>query len=248
VYRYGAPGPASMRLHVRYALCLSALLLGLAAGLYKVHFPPGPIADEAAYVMMAQSLWHDHDLAYDERDLARAYRIWDQGPNGLILSTADGGRTMHFAKPFVYSLAALPFYLVFKAEGFVLFNMALFLAMLWAAWWFFRREGGEHPGFGFFLGGFFFGSAAFVYVFWMQPEVFNMACVFFALLAWHALRRRESFGGRELAGLLLMAAAGLLLAAAAASGSRGCAPSLPPRRWWPRRSSPSSSWPRSRSG
>jgi hypothetical protein len=202
-----------MRAPVLYALCLSLLLLGLSAGVYKVHFPPGPIADEAAYVMMTQSLWQDHDLAYDGRDLERAYRLWDQGPNGLILSTADGGRTMHFAKPFVYSLAALPFYLAGGAQGFVVFNMALFLAMLWAAWWFFRREGADGH-LGLFLGGFFFASAAFVYVFWMQPEVFNMACVFFPLLIWQVLRRREIFRGRD---LLLLAVAGALLAAAAAS-------------------------------
>jgi hypothetical protein len=209
------------------ALCLSVLLLGLAAGIYKVHFPPGPIADEAAYVLMTQSLWHDHDLTFESPDLLRAYRLWDQGPNGLILTTTDGGRTMHYGKPFVYSLAALPFYLVWKAQGFVVFNMALFLAMLWSAWWFLRREGavgglssGFGPGLGhglgpgLFLGGFFFASAAFVYVFWTQPEVFNMACVFFPLLIWQVVRRRAVFRDRDLA---LLAVAGALLAAAAAS-------------------------------
>jgi hypothetical protein len=228
-----------MRAPILSALCLSVLLLGLAAGIYKVHFPPGPIADEAAYVMMTQSLWHDHDLRYESADLLRAYRLWDQGPRGLILSTTDGGRTMHYGKPFVYSLAALPFYLAFKAQGFVVFNMALFLAMLWAAWWFFRREAaGTHLG--LLLGGFFFASAAFVYVFWMQPEVFNMACVFFALLLWQALRRREVFRRRDLA---LLALAGALLAAAAASKENLAIFALPiaidllwPRRW--RRSRP----------
>ena len=61
-------------------IAISILLLGLAGGIYKVHFPPGPIGDEPAYVMMAESLWHDHDLAYDHRDLLRGYRLWDQGP------------------------------------------------------------------------------------------------------------------------------------------------------------------------
>src|SRR5688572_23532834 len=114
-----------MRLRSVPALCLAVLLLGLAGTLYKVHFPPGPIADEAAYVMMAQSLWHDRDLAYEHGDLQRAYQIWDQGPNGLILFTTDGGRTMHYGKPFVYSLAALPFYGLFGVQGLVVFNMAL---------------------------------------------------------------------------------------------------------------------------
>jgi hypothetical protein len=200
-----------MRARTLPAVCLSLLLLGLAATIYKVHFPPGPIADEPAYVMMAQSLWHDHDLSYDRRDLDRAYRIWDQGPNGLILSTRDGGKTLRYGKPFVYPLASVPFYAVFGVQGLVIFNMALFLAMLWAAWWFWRDESGHV---GLFLGGFFFASAAFSYVFWMQPEVFDMACAFFPLLIWQVVRRRVTWDWRDYAGL---AAAGLLLAAGVAS-------------------------------
>jgi hypothetical protein len=205
VYVYGLT-----RMHSRTltAACLALLLLGLSWTLYKVHFPPGPIADEAAYVMIGQSLWHDRDLAYDNRDLARAYRTWDQGPNGVILFTKDGGKTMYFGKPFVYSLAALPFYALFGVQGFVVFNMALFLLMLAGAWWFWKGESGQV---GLFLGGFFFASAAFVYVFWMQPEVFNMACVFFPLLAWLHLRRLPQWRGRD---YWLLAGAGALLAAA----------------------------------
>lgn len=226
-----------MRARTLHAACLSVLALGLAGTLYKVHFPPGPIADEAAYVMMTQSLWHDHDLTYESQDLLRAYRIWDQGPNGLILSTTDGGKTMHYAKPFVYSLAAVPFYVLLGVQGLVVFNMALFLSMVWAAWWFWRREAGHV---GLFLGGFFFASAAFSYVFWMQPEVFDMACVFFPLLIWLALRRRDGVSpppparpamkwwdqGRRREDVL-MALAGLLLAAAAFSKLPAAALALP---------------------
>ncbi len=200
-----------MRARTLPAVCLAVLLLGLAATIYKVHFPPGPIADEPAYVMMTQSLWHDHDLRYDRRDLERAYRIWDQGPNGLILATQDSGKTMHYGKPFVYPLAAVPFYAVFGVQGLVVLNMALFLAMLGAAWWFWRRESGHV---GLYLGGFFFASVAFCYVFWMQPEVFDMACAFFPLLIWQVVRRRPLWSWRE---HVLLVVAGLLLVAGFAS-------------------------------
>jgi hypothetical protein len=196
-----------MRASILPAVCVSVLLLGLAGTIYKLHFPPGPIADEPAYVMMTQSLWHDHDLSYDARDLERAYRIWDQGPNGLILSTPDGGKTLRYGKPFVYPLAAVPFYAAFGVQGMLVFNMALFLAMLWGAWWFWRRESGHV---GLYLAGFFFASAAFCYVFWLQPEVFDMACVFFPLLIWQVVRRRQVWSWREPA---LLAVAGLVLAA-----------------------------------
>ena len=197
-----------MRLRSVHALSLGLLLLGLSATLYKVHFPPGPIADEAAYVMMTQSLWHDRDLAYDHRDLLRAYQVWDQGPYGVILFTRDGGRSMHYGKPYVYSAAALPFYALFGVQGHLVFNMALWLAMVAGAVWYLRGEPGHV---GLWVGGFFFASAAFVYVFWMQPEVFNMACLFFPLLLWQTLRRRVEWRRLD---YWLLAGAGALLAAA----------------------------------
>lgn len=197
-------------------VALSLLLVGLAGSLYRIHFPPGPVADEAAYVMIAQSLWHDRDLQYTEADLARAYQLWDQGPYGMILMTRDGGETMYYGKPYVYSLSALPFYALFGAQGLMIWNMVLFLAMFWASWWWFvvrpERLGRERPpGITLLLGGFFFASVAAAYVFWMQPEVFNMAAVFFVLLAWQWVRSRESWGWRE---LLALVAAGCLIAAA----------------------------------
>lgn len=197
-----------MRLRTIHAVCLSLVLLGLSWTIYKIHFPPGPVADEAAYVMMTQSLWHERDLSYDHRDLLRAYRIWDQGPYGVILFTRDGGRSMYYGKPFAYSLAAVPFYALLGVQGLVVFNMALYLAMFFAACWFFR----DQPGYvALFLAGFFFASVAFSYVFWMQPEVFNMACVFFPLLLWQVLRKKEVWERRD---YWLLAGAGALLAAA----------------------------------
>ncbi|HEX2254062.1 MAG TPA: hypothetical protein VHQ65_12400 [Thermoanaerobaculia bacterium] len=226
-----------MRLRPLHVACLALVLLGLAGTVYKVHFPPGPMADEAAYALMAESLWHDRDLQFDRRDLERAYNLWDQGPHGIILFTRDGGETMFFGKPFVYSAVALPLVLLFGTQGFLVLNMALYLAMLAAAWVLFHRrreemdapalpeEGGgraaagarpagPHLGngaAGLFLAGFFFASAAFVYVFWIHPEVFNMACVFFPLAAWAWLRGRPRWGRWEY--LALVVAGGLLAAA-----------------------------------
>jgi len=200
--------PLPQRLRLVHGVCISLALLGLAGTLYKIHFPPGPVADEATYVMMTQSLWHDHDLRYTPEDLRRAYHVWDQGPYGVILSSPDGGETVHYSKPYLYSLVALPFYAVFGAQGLMILNMGLFLAMVWTAWWLFRDHKGHV---GLFLTGFFFASAAFVYVFWLQPEVFTMAAVFFALAAWQWTRQRERWGWLE---YLLIAGAGVLMAAA----------------------------------
>jgi len=220
-----------MRFRPLVFVCLALLLLGLAGTLYKVHFPPGPVGDEAAYVLIAGSLWHDHDLNYDQRDLDRAYDTWDQGPYGLILFTRDGGETTYFGKPFVYSALAVPFYALLGAQGLMVFNMLLYVAMFGTAWWLLARRAPElapQPGAavadpapagpfcldglgGLFLGGFFFASASFVYVFWMQPEVFNMACTFFPLAVWAVLRGKATWTWKHHAGL---AFAALCLAAA----------------------------------
>src|SRR6185436_9134063 len=71
----------------------------------------------------------------------------------------------------------------------------------------FREETGAV---GLFLGGFFFASVAFGYVFRGSPEVVLMGCVFFALLLWRRARTAARTGTRT--GRLAMA--GALLAAA----------------------------------
>jgi len=196
------------------AVCLSLVLLGLAAGLYKLRVPPGPVGEEATQVLMAASLWHERDLAFDHRDLLRAYRIWDHGPAGLALRSADGGRSMRYGEPFLYALAALPFYGVLGPQGLLVFNMALWLAMLAAAraLWRGGEAGAENGAAGLFLAGGFFASASFAYVFRLEPEAFAMAGAFLPLAAWLHLRRRPAWRDRD---LWLLAGAGALLAAAA---------------------------------
>jgi len=192
-------------------VCLALLLLALAWELAGRRGPL-PVGDEATPVMMVQSLWHDHDVAFREADLARATRVWDGGPAGLTLFTNDAGQTLRYGRPLAYPLAALPFYAVFGLRGIALFNMALFLAMAGTALWLFREETGGLSGWG--VSGFFFASAAFAYAFRMEPEVFLMACAFFPLLVWRHLRSLPEWRRKHLAALVL---AGALVGAALTS-------------------------------
>ena len=201
-----------MRLRPLLLLC-PALLLFLAAWTLAGLRAPLPAGDEPTSVMMVQSLWHDHDLAYREADLDRAERIWEGGPAGLTLFTDDGGKTLRYGHPLAYPLAALPFYALLGLSGIALFNMALFLAMAGAALWIAGEDGDVSP---LLLAGFFFASAAFAYAFRMEPAVFLMACVFFPLLAWRRLRALDRWGRGPLA---LLAASGLLLGALLTSNS-----------------------------
>lgn len=182
-----------MRPRTLALLCLALSLLGLAAATFELRLSPVPVGDETTHVLMAQSLWEDGDLLYEPPDLRRAYRTWNEGPAGLTLLTADGGGTVRYAEPIPWALAAAPAWALLGAAGLPVLNMALFLGMLASAAWLFQEP---RP---MFLGGFFFASASFGYVFRGSPEVFLMACAFFALLLW---RRQQP------------AAAGALLAAA----------------------------------
>jgi hypothetical protein len=184
-------------------LCLCVALLGLAGASLRLRLDPLPVGDEATHVLMARSLWEEHDLVFDGRDLEQGYRIWHGGPAGVTLLTPDGGKSLVFAEPVAWALAAVPAWALFGAAGLPVLNMALFLAMLGAAAWLFREETGAT---GLFLGGFFFASAAFGYVFRGSPEVFLMGCVFFALVLWRRARTGTRTGRLALAGALLAAA------------------------------------------
>jgi len=69
---------------------------------------PGQVGDEATYLMQAQSLAWDFDLRYSRRDYDRFVAQWGTKPDGLILQSGDGGRTLVYAKPASYALWISP--------------------------------------------------------------------------------------------------------------------------------------------
>lgn len=201
---------------------LALLLLGLAAGLGTSAVPRG---DEATYLSMVMSLRHDHDLRFGPEDLQRAFRIWPDGPRGVVLVSDDGGRTVYYDRPLLYPLAALPAYLLLGPRGLAVSNMLLYLLMVTVAWHSLERnqpggEAGNQPGGGkgdkpgggegdkpggaagaLLLGGFFFATAAFTRVFHGEPAVWTMTALFLALALWRRIRRRP--GGQELTALAM---------------------------------------------
>jgi hypothetical protein len=152
----------------------------------KPGLPPNLKADEPAYYLMALSLAHDGDLRLETRDVERASREYPYGKVGnVIVMTDDGWRTVYFSKPYLYSLFAAPFARLFGANGLVFFNMLLLLAMVWMGAFQLARfnPGGIAV---LFAAGYFLLSCGFAYVFWLHPEVFNMAAVAAAFfLCWY---------------------------------------------------------------
>ena len=70
---------------------------------------PGLVGDEATYLMQAQSLAWDFDVRYSRQDYDRFVAQWGAKPDGLILQSGDGGRTLVYAKPASYALWIAPF-------------------------------------------------------------------------------------------------------------------------------------------
>lgn len=166
---------------------LSAFLLLFPLALGRPGAPTHLKADEAAYYGMALSLGHDGDLRFSTADVDRFFVDFPYQPvNNLILMSADGWRTVSYAKPFVYSLFAAPFVRVGGAHGMLVFNTLLLVAMIWMGALYLRRYNDAGIA-ALFASGFFVLSVGFVYVYWLQPEVFNMAAICAAL--WLGLPR-----------------------------------------------------------
>lgn len=169
---------------VRLALVsLSLFLLLLPLALGKPGLPTHLKADESAYYLMAMSLARDGDLQVEVRDIDRLFQEFPYQPvNNLILMTRDGWNTVFYGKPYIYSLLAAPFAGLFGADGLFFFNMLLTVAMIWMGASYLTRFNPDGTA-ALYSSGFFLLSAGFSYIFWIQPEVFNMAavaaCLFF---------------------------------------------------------------------
>ncbi len=181
---------------------LSLFLLAVPLTIGKPGQPATLKADEPAYYLMALSLARDLDLSYEPADGDRLLEEFPFTSTGnLILMTSDGWQTVHYGKPLAYPLFGAPFAALWGANGLLFFNMALFVAMLWLAAMFLARRASPAVAAAFACG-LLLLSACSRYVFWLQPEVFNMFGVFGALY-WGFENRRRAWWLTALSGVLL---------------------------------------------
>jgi len=162
-------------------------------------------ADGATYHAMAWSLAEDGDLRYEARDIFRVRRELPSGPQGIFLKRASGGLIgdraagfpwlrrvgekeprIYFAKAFLYPLAAAPFVKLFGTRGLLITNALCLCLAIALAYSELRRHAspGRALAAALLL---FLGTVAPLYLIWPQPELFNLALVAAALVAW----RRE---------------------------------------------------------
>ncbi len=164
--------------------CLSLLLLLYPLAAPSRGLPVTLKADEPAYYLAALSVARDGDLLCRTEDTRRLFDAFPHLPvENLILMSTDGWATVYFGKPVIYSVLAAPLAAAFEARGMVLFNMILFVGMIWMGYFHLRRSVPRALA-AFYSISFFFVSLAFVYVFWIHPEVLSMfsvmACLYFA--------------------------------------------------------------------
>jgi hypothetical protein len=180
---------------------VSALLVAIAS---RAHIPQF-WADGATYHAMAWSLAEDGDLRYEARDIFRVRRELPSGPQGIFLKRASGGLTVdrqagfpwlrrvgekepriYYAKAFLYPLAAAPLVKLFGTRGLLIANALCLSLAIVLAYAELRRQAapGRAVAAALLL---FLGTVAPLYLIWPQPELFNLALVAAALVAW----RRE---------------------------------------------------------
>ncbi len=158
-------------------ICLALFLFTLSVTVFKPGMPPTLKADEPAYFLSALSLAHDGDLICEDQDYRRLEHTYPWLPvENLILMSDDGWKTVLFGKPYLYPLLAAPLAVFFGANGLIALNALLFVAMIWMGAVYLERFNSSRLALLFSLG-FFFLSPTFAYVFWLQPEIFNMASV-----------------------------------------------------------------------
>ncbi|HEY2934275.1 MAG TPA: glycosyltransferase family 87 protein [Acidobacteriota bacterium] len=161
-------------------LCAAVLALCLVSPLWR-------LGDSSDYILTTESLWYDHDLEYSGGDLARHLKLKPptlDTPAGLETPTGkDGKKYLGMWHSFYYSLAAVPFYLLFRYRGFYLFNGFLFCLMTLCLYRHLRRSNETSPAWSWSLLAVGF-SASWSYIIWMHPEVFYMALMGFFIFFW----------------------------------------------------------------
>ncbi len=189
---------------------LLAATLAAAATLDRRDWPSF-VGDEATYLMEAQSLAWDFDLEYTRKDHDRFVEQWGRPPEGLILQSVDGGKTLVYGKPAAYPLFIAPFVRLSPTRGAAVANaLLLALASVMAGRALQRRIGDVAP---LWVAAWVFASVTFAYVFWVHSDLFLMCLVAIAL-ALISEKRHWLAAGALLAIVMLSRPlyAGLLLA------------------------------------
>jgi hypothetical protein len=94
--------------------------------------------DVSTYYMEIDSIVHDLNIKYEEKDIERAIsNRFDDLPAGLIL-VKNGKGDLFYGKEFTYPLTASPFFLMLGRNGIIFFNSIMFFVMIYLGYRYLR--------------------------------------------------------------------------------------------------------------
>ena len=142
----------------------------------------GFFGDAATYYTLGHSLAADFDFEYQRDDLARVWKEYPTGPEGLFLKRGHDAR-LYFAKAYIYPLFAAPFIVLFGTNGFFVLHAVLMTACFLCAYSFLCAR--SHPVAALlFACAFLFVSLVPVYFVQLAPDFFIFALVLFGYYFW----------------------------------------------------------------
>lgn len=148
---------------------------------FSISAPVHRWADASTYYMQISSISNDFDIVYGPEDIHRALNNkFDDLPAGLILIKTNEGQ-YYYGKEFSFALFTVPFFLLLNNHGILLLNALMFWSMILMGYLFLIRNGNS-PILSFFTSAtFFILSTAFIYVFWVHVEIYNMFLITVAI-------------------------------------------------------------------
>ena len=167
------------------AASTAAIGVVLTAWALSVDFPKasgGFAGDAATYYTLGHSLAHDLDFEFRRDDLARVWKEFPSGPEGIFLKRGSGGR-IFYAKAYIYPLAAAPFVWLFGTNGFLVLH-ALLMTLCFACAFAFLAARSHPVAALIFAFAFLFVSLVPIYMVQLGPDFFIFAIVLIGYFFW----------------------------------------------------------------
>lgn len=160
-------------------ITLASILLFLV--IITMNAPVHRLGDAGTYYMQIQSIANDFDIQYELKDINRAFED-DFKPEGLFLIKTDEGKYF-YGKEFTYAIFSAPFYKLLGKNGILFFNGLMFFSMILIGYLYLRYHNDDIIATGI-SSLYFFLSAAFVYIFWIHAEIYNMFLIMTGMFLW----------------------------------------------------------------
>ena len=170
------------RLGASSTAAVGVVLIAWALSIDFAKASGGFAGDAATYYTLGHSLAHDLDFEYRRDDLARVWREFPSGPEGIFLKRGSGGG-LFYAKAYIYPLAAAPFIWLFGTNGFFVLH-ALLMTICFACAYAFLAARSHPVGALVFAFAFLFVSVVPVYMVQIGPDFFIFAVVLIAYFFW----------------------------------------------------------------